>query len=96
MIFKRNDLSEPKAQRWRVIAEINTNEPDQNIALICLASSSVQIKENYPVAYFEVLTDEVKTRVKRLMLERFEGLPDCGHWSFHSNVPIPKVNPKKV
>src|SRR3954470_21504351 len=92
MVLKQKDInqySEPKAQRWRVIAEISTNDA-HNVALLCLGSSINQVRENYSTAFSEVLSDEIKRKVRRLTIERFEGLPDSGYWVGQGSVPIPK------
>lgn len=96
MVVKQKDInqfSEPKAQRWRVVAEISTND-QHNIALLCLGSSITQVRENYTNAFHSVLADEIKKKVKRLLVERFEGMPDSGYWVNQGSVPIPKP-PKK-
>ncbi len=84
-----NEFSEPKAQRWRAIAEIVTTEP-HNAALLCLGSSITQIRENYESAFSEVLADEIKKKVRRIFVERFDGAPDCGHWVNQGHLTVPK------
>ncbi len=77
---------ESRAQRWRAIAELNDHQP----ALITLAPSIVQLREMLPEAYYSVLAEEVQTQVRKVHIERFEGLSDKGYWK-HCQTIMPST-----
>lgn len=84
-----NLLLEPKAQRWRAVAELS----DGSIGLIYLGMSVTQIRENYKEAFEDVLAGEVKKATRKIRLEQYEGLPDRGKWNQKGTLAIPQPQP---
>lgn len=78
-------LQETKAQRWRALACLKSGEE----ALICLGSSSVQVKDYYTVPWFEIFEEDVRKDTEDIVLQRWSGIPDLGHWVTQNHLPIP-------
>ena len=79
------ELQEPKAQRWRALAILSTDEE----ALICLGSSIGQVREYYAEPWFDLFDEEVRLGVKEIRLQKWNGNPDRGEWVLQTNLPIP-------
>jgi hypothetical protein len=85
------NLEETKLQGWRALAV----EEDRTEHLIYLGRSSTQVRAGYAAAYWEVLDDEERARIKHISLQRWTGAADEGRWVQQTVLSIPAV-PKTV
>lgn len=77
--------TEAKPQGWRAVAVFD----DRADLLIYLGRSSTQVRQNFAQAFFEVLDDEERDRVRSISLQRWHGAPDSGRWMHQTNLTIP-------
>ena len=77
--------TEAKFQGWRALASAE----DRTEHLIYLGRSSTQVRAGYAAAYWEVLDDEERARIKQISLQRWNGAPDEGRWVQQSTLAIP-------
>jgi hypothetical protein len=77
--------TETKPQGWRAVAIFD----DRSERLIYLGRSSTQVRANLAEAFFEVLDDEERERVKSISMQRWQGAPDAGKWLHHTNLNLP-------
>lgn len=77
--------AESKPQCWRVVAVFD-DRPEQ---LIFLGRSSTQVRNGFAEAYLELLDEEEREHVRTISMQRWNGAPDAGRWSHHSNLNIP-------
>lgn len=77
--------TEAKPQGWRAMAVFE----DRSERLIYLGRSSIQVRNNFGPAYFEVLDDEEREQVQTIALQRWHGAPDSGKWLHHTNLTLP-------
>ena len=85
------NLQETKLQGWRALAV----EEDRTEHLIYLGRSSTQVRSGYAAAYWEVLDEEERGRIKHISLQRWNGAPDEGRWVQQTVLAIPTA-PKTV
>lgn len=81
--------SESKAQGWRAIAVFKNGTE----GLLYVGRSTVQVRENYRAAWAEVFTLPERKSVQRIVLQRWNGTPDCGGWQNQADLPIPAEVP---
>jgi hypothetical protein len=81
------DLQEPKAQRWRVISVLNNGA----VALIYVGSSITQVRENYMESW-KHLDRSVRVTTNKLIIEKWLGAADLGHWQAQAQIKIPQIN----
>jgi hypothetical protein len=79
------NLQETKLQGWRALAV----EEDRTEHLIYLGRSSTQVRAGYAAAYWEVLDEEERARIKHISLQRWNGAPDEGRWVQQTTLSIP-------
>jgi hypothetical protein len=79
--------TEAKPQGWRAVA-VFEDRPDQ---LLYLGRSSTQVRTGFTTAFFELLDDEEREKVRGVRLERWHGAPDAGRWMHQTmlNLPVP-------
>jgi hypothetical protein len=77
--------TEAKPQSWRAVAVFE----DQPELLIYLHRSLTQVKLGLRTAFFEVLSDDERARVKVIQAQKWQGAADAGRWVHHSDLPIP-------
>ncbi|HEY7326978.1 MAG TPA: hypothetical protein VH592_05035 [Gemmataceae bacterium] len=77
--------TEAKPQGWRAVAVFD----DRADLLIYLGRSSTQVRANFAQAFFEVLDDEERDRVRSISLQRWHGAADAGRWMHQTNLTIP-------
>ena len=77
--------TEAKPQGWRAVAMFD----DRADLLIYLGRSSTQVRANFALAFFEVLDDEERDRVRSISLQRWHGAADAGRWMHQTNLAIP-------
>jgi hypothetical protein len=85
------NLSETKLQGWRALAI----EEDRTEHLIYLGRSSTQVRAGYAAAYWEVLDEDERARIKQISLQRWNGAPDEGRWVQQTTLTIPPA-PKSI
>jgi hypothetical protein len=77
--------TEAKPQGWRAVAVFD----DRADLLIYLGRSSTHVRQNFAQAFFEVLDDEERDRVRSISLQRWHGAADSGRWMHQTNLTIP-------
>jgi hypothetical protein len=77
--------TEAKPQGWRAMAVFE----DRSELLIYLGRSSTQVRAGFASAYFELLDDEERERVRGISLQRWQGAADAGRWLHQTNLTIP-------
>src|SRR5260370_15521386 len=77
--------TEAKPQGWRAMAVFE----DRSELLIYLGRSSTQVRAGFASAYFELLDDEERERVRGISLQRWQGAADAGRWLHPTNLTIP-------
>lgn len=77
--------TEAKPQCWRAVATFH-DRPDM---LLYLNRSSTQVRAGFRTAFFELLDDEERERVKAVSLQRWNGAPDSGRWVHQTNLTVP-------
>ena len=83
-------LTEEKAQRWRVVAKIKTPTGQEETALVYVGQSIVQAREGYLSSWHE-MKEEVRRATTKLVIEKWLGAPDYGHWQAQSHIPLPSI-----
>jgi hypothetical protein len=83
--------TESKFQGWRALAVAE----DRTEHLIYLGRSSTQVRAGYAAAYWEVLDEEERAKIRQISLQRWNGAPDEGRWVQQTTLSIP-VAPKAV
>jgi len=80
--------SESKAQGWRALAVMSTdNGPVE--ALLFVGRSSTQIRAGYVEALQYVLDEEERDRVTAIHLQQWQGAPDAGKWQDKAQLRVP-------
>lgn len=74
-------LLEPKAQRWRLVALFDGGEE----SLVYLGSSVTQVRDNYQEAWEYLFEPSVRSRVKKMVLQKWVGSADRGWWQNQSD-----------
>jgi hypothetical protein len=77
--------TEAKPQGWRAMAVFE----DRSELLVYLGRSSTQVRAGFASAYFELLDDEERERVKAISLQRWQGAADAGRWLHQTNLSVP-------
>lgn len=77
--------TEAKPQCWRAVAVFE----DRPEMLLYLNRSSTQVRAGFRNAFFDLLDDEERDRVKSISLQRWNGAPDSGRWVHQSNLQVP-------
>jgi hypothetical protein len=78
-------LTEAKFQGWRALAIAE----DRTEHLIFLGSSSTRIRAGYPAAFWEVLDEHERSRIRTISLQRWQGAPDEGKWIQQGTLAVP-------
>jgi len=79
-------LQETKFQTWRAVAVAEGGVEH----LLTLGTSSDQVKKNYSVPFFDLLTRDEQASIKRILLEKWYGVADCGKWVKQDFLSLPK------
>jgi len=82
--------TELKAQGWRAVAKF----ADGSEAFLFLGRSSSAVRASYLECYADLLDDEEKSLVSKIVLERWHGAPDAGSWEELAELKVPKAAPK--
>jgi hypothetical protein len=77
--------TEAKPQCWRAVAVFD----DRPEILLYLNRSSPQVRAGLRTAFFEVLDEEERAKVKSISLQRWHGAPDAGRWLHQSTLAVP-------
>jgi len=77
--------TESKFQGWRALAVFD----DGSECLLYVGRSTTQVRTGYVAAWAELLDDEERGRVRRIVLQCWQGAADQGRWIAKSNLPLP-------
>lgn len=95
-IMTEKILREDKAQRYRAVAKFT----DGSEGLICLGGTMNMVRESYSEAFLWLYNSGDDRRpiahTEKIMLERWNGGPDCGHWSLQALLAFPQAKPVAV
>jgi len=83
---KIGSMQETKAQRWRALAILF----DGGEALLYVGSSIVQIRENFIDSWKKYFTDETRKATRDIIIQKWNGAPDCGYWENQSKIQVPR------
>lgn len=73
---------------WRAVG--HTARGEQH--LLYIGISAEQVKKNYSGPFYEVLTVEEQSAIRRVTLEKWNGKPDSGKWTINDNLRVPRVH----
>lgn len=74
--------------KWRVVAHAYYGAEH----LLYVGNSIDQVKKNCMGAFYGVLTQHEQMSINRITLEKWNGGPSKGYWTYHDNIKIPKIN----
>lgn len=77
--------TESKPQCWRAVAIF----ADGQEALIFLGRSSTQVRSGYAEAFEQLLDEDEREQVETIAMQKWNGAPDAGSWSHHTNLKVP-------
>ena len=77
--------TEEKLQGWRALAVYT----DGGECLLCVGRSTTQVRAGYAAPFAELLDEEERGRVGRIVMQCWQGAADRGHWVNKSDLPIP-------
>lgn len=81
-------LLEPQAQRWRALIVFHSGDE----ALLFVGRSYAHVSKEYVIPWSELFTAEERVDTKRILLQRWTGAPDRGHWQTQADLPIVKAS----
>jgi hypothetical protein len=86
--------TESKLQCWRALAVAE----DRTEHLIYLGRSSTQVRSGYAAAFWDILDEEERARIRQISLQRWNGAPDEGRWIQQTtlNIPTAPKTPERI
>ena len=81
--------TESKFQGWRALA-VFEDGPD---FLLYVGRSTTQVRAGYAAACAELLDDDEHARLRRVVLQCWQGAADQGHWVAKGDLPLPARRP---
>jgi hypothetical protein len=81
--------TETKLQGWRALVIFE----DRSECLLYVGRSTTQVRQNYALAYAEVLDDEERSRVRSITMQCWQGASDKGHWVTKGTLSVPGRKP---
>jgi hypothetical protein len=78
-------FNQAKTQGWRAVALFQDGEDRP----LVLGRSSTQVRAGFRRAFFDLLDDKERDRVRAVFLQRWHGAADAGRWIQQTTLPIP-------
>ncbi len=88
----KQHLTEQKFQNWRAIAVLTNNIE----RLIVLGHSSDAVRFSYCDVFSDVLSKQEQLEIKRIELQRWDGMADIGKWVQKDFLKNPTEHASKV
>ena len=81
-------LTEDCFQNWRAIAIGNKEH------LLCLGTCHSKVRTSYAESFIELLTQDEQQSIRKIVIQRWDGVADCGRWVHKGELPIPTPQPE--
>jgi len=85
-------LREHAYQNWRAVAIDNKGQEH----LLCLGHTFNQVRDTYRESFADLLTEGEQQAIQRIVLQRWRGMADRGHWITKNILPLPDPTKRRA